>query len=97
MKFIADLELAQGRAERAVRLAAAARKFLAQLGGEVAESLSGVGDPVEEAREHLPPEVHTRAAAEGRAMTLERAMHEVLLDPTELNPTEADAADQAGH
>jgi predicted ATPase/class 3 adenylate cyclase len=70
-KLLAKIELALGRPERAVRLAAAAERWTELLGGELPEAIIQAGDPLEEARALLGPEEHARGVEEGTAMTLD--------------------------
>jgi predicted ATPase len=71
LKILAAVELGKGRAERAVRLGAAAERYNSEIGGELPDVISQLGDPVEEARPLLGPAEHARAVAEGRSMSLE--------------------------
>ena len=80
-KLLAKLELASGRPERAVRLAAAAEKWTDILGGELPEALIQAGDPLEDTRALLTPEEHARGVEEGRAMTLDEAVAYSLDEP----------------
>ncbi|MDP9325750.1 MAG: hypothetical protein M3O87_04340, partial [Candidatus Dormibacteraeota bacterium] len=73
-KMVAALELAQGRPGRAVRLAAASDRYKDELGGELADWVFPVGNPLEESRPLLAPEEYAQAAEEGRAMTVEEAV-----------------------
>ncbi len=71
LKILAAVELAKGRADRAVRLGAAADRYNDEVGGELPDAIAQLGDPVEEARPLLEPEEHARAVAEGRSMSLD--------------------------
>ena len=71
LKMAAALELALGRPERAVRLAAASARHADELGGELGGAFLQVGDPLEEAREHMTPEEHAHAVQRGREMSIE--------------------------
>ncbi len=64
-KFLASLELKRGHPARAVRLAAAARQ-IEQVGGELSETLQRAGNPLEEARPLLEPEVYDRVGDRDR-------------------------------
>jgi predicted ATPase/class 3 adenylate cyclase len=77
-KMGAKLELALGRPERAVRLAALAAQSVEELGGELPEALIGPGDPLEEARLLLPEDEYARAVSEGRAMSIDEAAAYIL-------------------
>lgn len=74
LKFGAKIELARGRPERAVRMAAAAQRSIEELGGELPVMITGVGDPLEDARPLLDADAFAVGVAEGRAMTLDRAI-----------------------
>jgi tetratricopeptide (TPR) repeat protein len=80
LKMLAALELAQGRPERAVRLAAIAARAVEELGGELPEALTGVGNPLEEARALLDEDAYARAVQEGLAMTVDQAVAYALED-----------------
>jgi predicted ATPase/class 3 adenylate cyclase len=80
-KLLAKLELATGRAERAVRLAAAAEMWTDILGGELPEALIQAGDPLEDTRALLTPEEHARGVEEGKAMTLDEVVAYALDEP----------------
>lgn len=73
-KLLAALELAQGRPERAVRLAAIAARSVEELGGELPAALTGVGNAMEEARPLLAEDEYARAVEEGRAMSMDEAV-----------------------
>ena len=81
-KVLAALELRQRRPGRAVRLAAAAQRSSALIGGELAESLLQAGDPLQESRVLLSAEEYARAVEEGRAMSLDEAVAFALEDPS---------------
>jgi hypothetical protein len=73
-KAIAAFELAaQGDPQRVVRLAAAAERAFEELGGQL-QLMSRFGDPLAEARGLLSEKEWTRAADEGRAMSLDEAV-----------------------
>jgi predicted ATPase/class 3 adenylate cyclase len=74
LKLLAALELAQGRPGRAVRLAAIAARAVEELGGELPEAVTGLGNPMEEARQLLAEDEYARAVEEGRAMTFDEAV-----------------------
>ena len=80
-KFLAKLEIASGRPERAVRLAAAAEKWTDILGGELPEALIQAGGALEDTRALLTPEEHARGVDEGRAMTLDEVVAYALDEP----------------
>jgi predicted ATPase/class 3 adenylate cyclase len=65
----------EGRHEEAIRFAAAAERMKQQVGGPPG-GFAGIleGDPAEEARAHLDPDVAQRAWDEGYAMPLEEAV-----------------------
>ena len=71
LKTLAAVALGMGQPERAVRLGAAADRYNDEIGGEVADVIAQLGNPVEEARPLLTAEEHARAVAEGRSMSLE--------------------------
>jgi predicted ATPase len=77
-KILAAVELAAGHPERAVRLGAAAKRITAEIGGDLAEVFGQLGDPVEEARPLLAPDVYARAVAEGGAMRLDELVDYAL-------------------
>ncbi|MDQ3871124.1 MAG: AAA family ATPase, partial [Chloroflexota bacterium] len=74
LKILAALELADGRPERAVRLAAASQKFNEEMGGGVPDALLLAGDPLAESRAVLAAEEHARGVQEGRAMSADEAL-----------------------
>jgi len=74
LKLLAALELAEGRPERAVRLAAIAARSVEEVGGELPEALTGVGNPMEEARPLLDQDDYARAVEEGGAMGIDEAV-----------------------
>jgi tetratricopeptide (TPR) repeat protein len=65
----------EGRHEDAIRLAAAFASVRDRVGGPPG-GFAGLmeGDPAEEARAHLPPEVADRAWAEGQALSVDQAV-----------------------
>ncbi|CAN5473854.1 hypothetical protein BH24CHL9_BH24CHL9_14610 [soil metagenome] len=77
-RMVAVLELALGRPERAVRLAAIAARAVEDLGGELPEALMGPGDPLEETRLVLAEDEHARGVEEGRAMDFDQALAYIL-------------------
>jgi tetratricopeptide (TPR) repeat protein len=99
LKLLAALELAEGRAARAVRLAAIAAKAVENIGGELPDAFTGVmGDPLEDARPQLAPEEYERAVAEGRAMSFDEAAAYVLEDAADTTPdADAHRANDGGH
>lgn len=78
LKFLARLELAQDRPERAVRLAAIAARAVDELGGELPQAVMGVSNPMEEARPLLAEDKYARAVEEGRAMNFDQAVAYIL-------------------
>ncbi len=74
LKVLAAFELALGRPERAVRLAVASRKWVRELGGELPETLTHAGDPLEASRSQLTAEEYDRGVEEGDSMTLQEAV-----------------------
>jgi predicted ATPase/class 3 adenylate cyclase len=84
-KLIGLLELRKGRADRAVRLVAAAERVKEQIGGELPEALIRTGDVAEEARAQLDSETFTQALEEGRRMTLDQAVA-YALEPADDQP-----------
>jgi len=68
-KLLAELELALGRPERAVVLHGAADRHADEVGGDLPDALTGVGDPAGKARELLPADTHARLYERGRSMT----------------------------
>jgi hypothetical protein len=80
LKILAAVELGAGNPERAVRLGAAADRSNDEIGGELADVMVQLGDPVEEARPLLDPADHARAVAEGRSMNLEEQIAYALGD-----------------
>ena len=80
LKWLAGMELATGRPDRAVRLAAAAERFMHELGGELPEALTHAGDPLEETRGRLGEDEHARGVEEGRKMSLDEAVTYALSD-----------------
>ena len=80
VKVLAHLELRRGNAERATRLAAIAERAVEEMGGELPDSMSGVGNPLAEARELLTEEQFDRARDEGRAMNIHQAVAYALAD-----------------
>jgi hypothetical protein len=85
LKLLAAMELAEGRLERAVRLAAIAARAVEDLGGELPEALMRAGNPLEEARPLLTEDDYARLVAEARAMSFADAVGYVLDEP---KPTE---------
>jgi predicted ATPase/class 3 adenylate cyclase len=74
MKLLARLELERGNAERAAILAAVAQRAVEDLGGELPEEITQVGNPLEDARGLLSEEAYASAVATGRAMGFEEAV-----------------------
>ena len=79
-RLLAKLELANGRPERAVRLAAAAARWTETLGGQLPDALIEAGDPIEESRPLLSADEHARGVAEGNAMTLDEVVEYALAE-----------------
>jgi hypothetical protein len=73
VKLGAKLELAVGNPDRAARLAVLAKRAAEQLGGELPVEMTGVEDPLEEARAVLSEDDFERAVAEASAMTYDEA------------------------
>ncbi|MGH2573208.1 MAG: ATP-binding protein [Actinomycetota bacterium] len=74
---LADVALANGNAERAIRLSAAAQALKAETGAELVEEERGLRERPEHG---LSEEEIARARAEGEAMTLEQAVAYALED-----------------
>jgi predicted ATPase/class 3 adenylate cyclase len=72
--LMAMLEMASGSAARAVRLGAAAARYIDEIGFVGPTALLGNADPIEDARAALTAEEHARGLEEGRAMSLEGAI-----------------------
>jgi hypothetical protein len=81
LKLLAQLELTRGNVERSACLAAIAERAVEEMGGELPESMTGVSNPLEEARKLLTEEQFARAREEGRAMNLDQAVAYALADP----------------
>jgi len=78
LKLLARLELERGDAERAAVLAAVAARAVEDLGGELPEEITKVGDPLSDARGLVPENVYARAVAKGREMTFDEAVAFVM-------------------
>jgi non-specific serine/threonine protein kinase len=74
LKLVARMELMRGNAERAAILAAAGQRAVEELGGELPEEVTQVGNPLEDARGMLSEEAFARAMAKGRAMSFDEAV-----------------------
>jgi hypothetical protein len=74
LKLMARLELERGAAERAAVLATVAQRAVDDLGGELPEELTQVGNPLEDARALLSEDAFGLAEARGRAMSFEEAV-----------------------
>lgn len=74
LKLLARLEVDRGNAERAAILATVAQRAVEDLGGELPEEMTQVGNPLEDARGALSEEAFERAVAKGRAMGFEEAV-----------------------
>jgi predicted ATPase/class 3 adenylate cyclase len=83
VKVLAHLELQRGNVERAVRLGAIAERAVEEMGGELTEAMSGIGNPLDKARKLLPEEQFGRAREEGRAMNIDQAVAYALADPAD--------------
>jgi predicted ATPase/class 3 adenylate cyclase len=94
-KMGAVLELALGRPERAVRLAAIAARAVEELGGELPEALIGSDNPLEEARPMLDEDEYARAVEEGRAMNFDEAVA-YLLEDVSVRGSESGGEERAG-
>src|SRR5205814_6683913 len=72
---LAFLATWEGRHEDAIRLAAASESLRERAGGGPPPGFAGLleGDPVAEARAHLPEDTARRAWEGGRAMSVEEA------------------------
>jgi hypothetical protein len=79
-KVLAALELQAGRPDRAVRLEAAAQRLGEDVGGDLYQVFGQLGDPIEEARPLLDPEVHARAVEAGRRGSLDEQVAFALAD-----------------
>jgi predicted ATPase/class 3 adenylate cyclase len=74
LKFLASMEISRGDANRAATLAAIAQRAVEELGGELPEEITQVGNPLEDARGLLPEEAFVAAVAKGRAMGFDEAI-----------------------
>lgn len=74
LKLLARLEIARGNPDRAATLAAVAQRAVEDLGGELPEEMTQVGNPLEDARGLLSEEALARAIAKGRAMDFDEAV-----------------------
>lgn len=74
MKMLARMEISRGDADRAATLAAIAQRAVEDLGGELPEEITHVGNPLEDARGLLSEEAYVAAVAKGRAMGFEEAI-----------------------
>ena len=79
---LAAIELALGRPERSIRLAAASTRLAEERGGQLGEQLNPVGDPLAEAQKRLTVEAVARGIEEGRSMTLDELVAYALVEPT---------------
>jgi hypothetical protein len=80
LKLMAAFELALGRPERAVRIAAASMRWVRELGGELPETLTQAGDPLTGSLAFLTADEHARGVEEGTAMSLEEAVAYAIAD-----------------
>ncbi len=78
LKLLARLEVDRGNAERAATLAAVAQRAVEDLGGELPEEMTQVGDPLADARAELSDEAYSQAVERGRSMTFGEAVAFVL-------------------
>jgi len=74
LKLLASMEISRGDANRAATLAAIAQRAVEELGGELPEEITQVGNPLEDARGLLSEEAYVAAVANGRAMGFEEAL-----------------------
>jgi predicted ATPase/class 3 adenylate cyclase len=74
LKLMARLELMRGNAERGATLAAVAKRAVDDLGGELPEELTQVGNPLEDARALLAEDAYARAVSAGLGMSFEEAV-----------------------
>jgi hypothetical protein len=74
LKLLARMEISRGDAVRAATLAAIAQRAVDDLGGELPEEITHVGNPLEDARGLLSEEVFVSSVAKGRAMGFEEAV-----------------------
>jgi tetratricopeptide (TPR) repeat protein len=74
LKLLASMEISRGDANRAATLAAIAQRAVEELGGELPEEITQVGNPLEDARGLLSEEAYVAAVARGRAMGFEEAV-----------------------
>ena len=74
LKMLARLELERGDGERAATLGAIAERAIENLGGELPEEITHVGNPLEDARGLLSEAAYVRAVAKGRVMDFEEAV-----------------------
>jgi predicted ATPase/class 3 adenylate cyclase len=74
LKVLARLEISRGDGARAATLAAIAQRAVEDLGGELPEEITHVGNPLEDARSLLSKAAWAAAVAKGRAMGFEEAV-----------------------
>ena len=74
LKLLARLEIERGNADRAAVLATIAQRAVEDLGGELPEEMTQVGNPLEDARSSLPQEEFEAAVTKGRTMSFEEAV-----------------------
>jgi predicted ATPase len=74
LKLLARLEILNGNPDRAATLAAVAERAVEDVGGELPEELTHVGNPLEDVRELLSEEAYVAAVARGRAMGFDEAV-----------------------
>ena len=71
---VASIALARGEVDRAIRLAAVARRVRSEIGGAPSMEVAGVEAPLTVAERMTAPADYARALAEGTAMTVEEAI-----------------------
>jgi hypothetical protein len=74
LKLLARLEISHRDPERAATLAAIAQRAVEDLGGELPEELTQVGNPLEDSRGQLSEKAFASAVTKGRAMSFEEAV-----------------------
>jgi len=74
LKLLARMELLRGNPLRAATLAATAQRAVEDLGGELPEEMTQVGNPLEDARGLLSEEAYAAARTKGRAMNFDEAV-----------------------
>jgi predicted ATPase/class 3 adenylate cyclase len=74
LKLLARMEISRGNPERAATLAAVALRAVEDLGGELPEEMTQVGNPLEDARGQLSEAAYAAAVTKGLAMNLDEAV-----------------------